>query len=131
MKLSKTLFALLLGGLSTFALAHHSFQATYDMDTIIEIEGKLVQLNFRNPHSSVMVLAPDPEGTMRRWGIEWGGASLLQRQGLTRESFKVGDEVVIRGQPSRTASDYRMRMESIVRSEDGFGWGMEEGQSFD
>lgn len=112
-------------------LAHHSFQASYDMDTIIEIKGTLMQQNFRNPHSSVMVLAPDADGNIQRWGIEWGGASALQRQGLTRESFRVGDEVVVRGQPGRDAGDHRMRMESILRPSDGFGWGFEEGQRVD
>ncbi len=101
------------------------------MDSLIEIRGKLVQMNFRNPHSSVMVMAPDKDGNMQRWGVEWGGASLLMRQGLTRTSFKPGDEVVITGQPSREATDYRMRMESILRSSDGFGWGFDEDQTFD
>lgn len=113
------------------ALAHHSFQASYDMDTIIEIKGTLMQQNFRNPHSSVMVLAPDAAGNMQRWGIEWGGASALQRQGLTRDSFRVGDEVVVRGQPGRDEGDHRLRMESILRPSDGFGWGFEEGQRVD
>jgi len=63
MKLVK--YTAIISGLliSTFAGAHHSFQATYDMDSMIEIKGKLVQMNFRNPHSSVMVMAPDKEGT--------------------------------------------------------------------
>ena len=105
------------------AIAHHSFQATYDMDNMIEIRGTLIQMNFRNPHSSVMVMAPDENGDMQRWGVEWGGASLLLRQGLTRTSFKPGDEVIITGQPAREKTDYRMRMESILRPSDGFGWG--------
>ena len=113
------------------AFAHHSFQATYDMDTMIEIKGKLVQMNFRNPHASVMVMAPDEDGNEQRWGVEWGGATLLMRQGLTRTSFKPGDEVIITGQPSRDRSDYRMRMESILRPADGFGWGFSEDQTFD
>ena len=113
------------------AMAHHSFQATYDMDALIEIRGQLIQMNFRNPHSSVMVMAPDENGEMQRWGVEWGGASLLQRQGLTRTSFRPGDEVIITGQPSRDRSDYRMRMESILRPSDGFGWGFDESETFD
>lgn len=113
------------------AFAHHSFQATYDMDTTIEIRGKLIQMNFRNPHSSVMVLAPDENGVERRWGVEWGGASLLLRQGLTRTSFKPGDEVIIVGQPAREKTDYRMRMESILRPADGFGWGFDTEETFD
>lgn len=123
--------ALLAASLAVPAAAHHSFQASYDMEALIEIQGTLVQLNFRNPHSSVMVMAPDENGVIQRWGIEWGGASLLQRQGLTRDSFKPGDEVVITGQPGRNPGDHRMRMETIVRTSDGFGWGLEEGETFD
>jgi hypothetical protein len=113
------------------AVAHHSFQATYDMDHVIEIKGKLMQMNFRNPHSSVMVMAPDKDGNMQRWGVEWGGASLLMRQGLTRDSFRPGDEVIITGQPSREYTDYRMRMKSIMRPSDGFGWGFDTDQNFE
>jgi hypothetical protein len=131
MKLIKvfSLFACL--SLVPSAFAHHSFQATYDMDSMIEIKGKLMQMNFRNPHASIMVMAPDEDGNMQRWGVEWGGATLLMRQGLTRTSFKPGDEVIITGQPSRDRSDYRMRMESILRPADGFGWGFDEDQTFD
>ena len=131
MKLTKILSLCIGLVLAQAALAHHSFQATYDMDTMIEIRGKLMQMNFRNPHSSVMVVAPDENGEMQRWGVEWGGASLLQRQGLTRTSFKPGDEVIITGQPSRDRTDYRMRMESILRPSDGFGWGFDESETFD
>lgn len=117
--------------LAPVAFAHHSFQASYDMDNVIEIKGKLIQMNFRNPHSSVMVMAPDEDGVMQRWGVEWGGASLLMRQGMTRTSFKPGDEVIITGQPSRDSSDHRMRMQSILRPSDGFGWGFDKEQTFD
>lgn len=117
--------------LAPSASAHHSFQATYDMEALQQIEGTLVQLNFRNPHSSIMIMAPDENGEMQRWGIEWGGASLLIRQGLTRTSFKPGDEVIITGQPARERSDHRLRMQTILRTSDNFGWGTQEGESFE
>lgn len=133
MKTTSQLLAFLLLGTALPAatvLGHHSFQASYDMESLIEIKGTLMQLNFRNPHSSVMVIAPDADGNMQRWGVEWGGASVLMRQGLTRDSFKPGDEVVITGQPGREAGDYRMRMQTIIRTSDGFGWGNNEGEVF-
>jgi Family of unknown function (DUF6152) len=114
----------------TSVQAHHSFSASYDLEKTFEIKGKLVQLNFRNPHSSVMVLAPDANGVEQRWGIEWGGATALQRQGMTRDSFKIGDQVVISGQPSRTPEDHRLRMLTIRRTSDNFGWG-QNGEAFD
>jgi hypothetical protein len=55
--------------------AHHSFAATY-FDNVVTIEGELVQFLFRNPHSFVQVMAPDPQGTTQRWAIEWSGAGV-------------------------------------------------------
>jgi len=115
----------------TTAYAHHSFQASYDTEKIIRIEGTLVGFMLRNPHSHVYVMAPDENGVMQRWGIEWGGASVLTRQGLTRESLKAGDHVIITGNPGRNPGDHRIRMQTLHRPADGFGWGQSEGESFD
>jgi hypothetical protein len=113
------------------AYAHHSFASTYDESKKITVEGKLVQFLFRNPHSFVHVLAPDEDGTMQRWAIEWGGAGQLGGQGVTRETLKPGDKVVITGNPGRNPADHRVRMVSLRRPSDGFGWGQKEGETFD
>ena len=110
--------------------AHHSFQASYDTETTMRIEGKIVSFLLRNPHSHVYVMAPDDNGVMQRWGVEWGGASLLVRQGLTRESLKPNDHVIITGNPGRNPDDHRLRMQSLFRPIDGFGWGQKEGETF-
>ena len=116
--------------LAASAYAHHSFTATYDESREIEIEGTLVQFMFRNPHAWVHVMAPDENGEMVRWGVEWGGAGQLSGQGVTRESLKAGDHVIIRGNPGRNPVDHRIRMRSLLRPSDGFGWGF-EGEDFD
>ena len=109
--------------------AHHSFAATYHEDKTIKIEGKLVQFQFRNPHSFVHVEAPDENGQIQRWAIEWGGAGQLGGQGVTRESLKPGDIVVITGNPGRNAADHRIRMSTLRRPSDGFGWGTRPGET--
>jgi hypothetical protein len=111
--------------------AHHSFAATYFEDKKVKIEGKLITFQFRNPHSFVTVEAPDESGTVQRWGVEWGGAGQLGGQGITRESFKSGDHVIITGNPGRNPDDHRIRMVTIRRTSDGFGWGERPGQTFD
>ena len=90
------------------AYAHHSFASTYDESKKITVEGKLVQFLFRNPHSFVHVMAPDEDGTMQRWAIEWGGAGQLGGQGVTRETLKPGDKVIITGNPGRNPADHRV-----------------------
>ena len=120
----------LIGG-SIQLYAHHSFAATYHEDKTIKIEGKLVQFQFRNPHSFVHVEAPDEQGVMQRWAIEWGGAGALGGQGVTRETLKPGDVVVITGNPGRNSSDHRLRMQTLRRPADGFGWGGRTSETFD
>jgi hypothetical protein len=128
------LIVLLVAGmmlLSVAAYAHHSFAATYFEDKQVKIEGKIIQFLFRNPHSFVHVDAPDESGKMQKWMIEWGGAGLLQGQGVTRDTLKVGDPVVITGNPGRDPADHRLRMVSLKRTTDGFGWGQREGERVD
>ena len=110
--------------------AHHSFTATYNEEKTVKIEGELVQFMFRNPHAWVHVMAPDENGEMQRWGVEWGGAGALTGQGVTRDSLKPGDHVVITGNPGRNPTDHRIRMRTLLRPSDGFGWG-QQGETFD
>jgi hypothetical protein len=105
------------------AWAHHSYGATYNSKKEIKLEGKLVQFVYRNPHSFVHVEAADEGGAMQRWAVEWSGTSQLANSGVTRESLKVGDQVVITARPSRVSTEYRALMLRLVRPSDGFSWG--------
>ena len=102
------------------AYAHHSFAATYITDKEIKIEGDMIQFMFRNPHSFVHVMGPDEKGQMQRWAIEWAAAGQLT--GISRDTLKPGDHVIITGNPGRTVEDHRLRMRSIFRPKDGFKW---------
>ena len=128
----RTVLAVLTFTLTAAALpgrAHHSFAATYDEDRRVRIEGRLVQFLFRNPHSFVHVMAPDEHGQEQRWAVEWGGAGQLAGQGVTRETLKPGDVVAITGNPGRNAGEHRIRMVTLRRSSDGFGWGDRPGET--
>jgi hypothetical protein len=124
--------AALLAALTCAAVqAHHSFTATYFEDRTVEIEGKLMQFMFRNPHSFVHVEAPDENGQLHRWAVEWGGAGQLAGQGVTNQTLRVGDVVSIQGNPGRDPSDHRVRMQYLRRQADGFEWGRNPGETFD
>ena len=128
----KRLLAVVSAGLivTIGAQAHHSFTATYDENAEVRIEGTLVAFHFRNPHASVDILAEDENGNMVRWGIEWGGAGQLSGQGVTSQSLRAGDHVIITGNPARDPNSHRLRMRSLLRPADGYGWGF-EGETFD
>ena len=119
--------AVLLAG--SAAYAHHSFAATYDTGKQVKLEGKLLQFVYRNPHSFVSIQAPDQNGEQQRWAIEWGGSGQLALAGVTRETLKVGDEVVILGHPSRVPGEYRAMMVNLKRPSDGFTWGSRSGEA--
>ena len=103
--------------------AHHSFAATYLEGQTQKIEGKVVQFLFRNPHSFLHVEAPDEKGTVQVWNIEWGGGGVLGRQGVTRDTLKAGDRVIVVGQPGRVPEEHRLRMVNLTRPADGWKWG--------
>jgi Family of unknown function (DUF6152) len=121
--------ALLTAG--TAAYAHHSYGATYDTSREVKLDGKILQFSYRNPHSFVTVQAPDAEGVQQRWAVEWSGTAQLATAGVTRESLKVGDQVVVVGRPSRVPGEFRALMVTLKRPSDGFTWGSRNGEAVD
>ena len=114
---------------SSIAYAHHSFGAVYDGKKTIKLEGKLTQFSFRNPHSFVNMEAPDESGVTQRWALEWGAAGALGGQGVSKETLKVGDHIIITGHPSRVPGEYRVQMQTLKRPSDGLTWGTRPGET--
>lgn len=109
---------------SAQAFAHHSFAATYIENQSVTIEGQLVQFLLRNPHSFVHVMVKEPDGSMVRYVVEWGSPTQLGGQGVTRETLKPGDYVIIKGNPGRNPDDHRVRLLQFRRPKDGWSWGL-------
>jgi hypothetical protein len=128
--LSAALAALIVGvGAGGAAYAHHSFPATYIVGEEVTIEGELVAFMYRNPHAFVHLNVTGKDGKVTRYAVEWGAASVLGQQGVTRATFKPGDHVIITGNPGRNPEDNRLRMRRIERPSDGFKWGF-KGETF-
>ena len=108
--------------------AHHSFAATYEEHKSVTIEGDLVRMLLRNPHSFVRVMVKEKDGSTAAYEVEWDGAAQLNGQGVRIESLKAGDHVVISGNPGRNPADHRVRMISLRRTSDGFGWSLHHGE---
>ncbi len=116
--------------LALTASAHHSLAATY-LDKEVKLDGKILDLLLRNPHSFLQIEAPDEDGVMQRWSLEWRSSGQLGQQGIKRDTLKVGDEVVITMNPSRTAGDHRGALKTLHRKSDGFGWGTNPGETIE
>lgn len=111
--------------------AHHSFPATYLVDEETMIEGTLAAFMYRNPHSFVHVVVKDKNGAEIRYAVEWGAAGALDRMGVARTTFRVGDHVKVWGNPGRNPEDHRLRLRRIERPSDGYRWGFDPNQNFD
>jgi hypothetical protein len=113
------------------AYAHHSLSATYYPEKEVKLEGKIIDFLLRNPHSFLQIEAPDEKGVMQRWSLEWRSSGQLGQAGIKRETLKVGDEVTVTMNPSRTAADHRGALKTLHRKSDGFGWGTNPGETVD
>lgn len=118
------LLALVCGALTlgASASAHHSFAATYLINDEQTVEGTLVAFLYRNPHAFLHLNVTDEQGETVRWAVEWGGATTLTGENVTRDTLKPGDHVVITGNPGRDPQDHRLRLRSIERTSDGWSW---------
>jgi len=115
-----TAAALALG--ASQASAHHSIAATYLEDRMITLEGELAQLIFRHPHSLLHLIVLERDGREVRYAVEWDSADQLEGQGLTKDTLRIGDHVVITGSPARNAKDHRLRMTTLRRPKDNFSY---------
>ena len=83
--------------LPLIASAHHS-RATYYMSTVIELEGELARVAWRNPHVGFSVTVRNDEGKDEPWKIEgWGSIYTLSRTGVVKENFEAGQRVRVAG----------------------------------
>ena len=109
-------------GLGSRTAAHHSFATLYFEDETIELEGQVVEFQYRNPHSWVFVNAPDSFGRMQTYAAEWTGRAGLERSGVTKDTLHAGDRVRVWAAPNRNPSDLRVHLKRIERPRDGWSW---------
>lgn len=106
------------------ALAHHSFAVTYLEKDTIEIEGDVVEFQYKNPHAWVFVQGRERGGLgdEKIFAAEWVSTSQLERNDIDKRWFKPGDTVHIWASPNKNPSDNRVRLKRIERRSDGWKW---------
>ena len=75
--------------------AHHSFSAEFDSSKPITLEGKVVEMEWVNPHSWLVIDVPKPDGTVERWRLEGGSPGVLLRLGWNRNSLPPGTKIKV------------------------------------
>lgn len=82
------------------AHTHHSSVGIYDEENLVEIEGVVTSVRWRNPHPFYTVEVEDGNGGTVAWQVETGSISTLRLRGVDRDFIQVGDRVRLAGQSS-------------------------------
>jgi hypothetical protein len=85
-------------------VAHHAFGAEFDPDAPVRLQGKIVKVEWVNPHAWIHVEIQKPDGTSEVWMVEGGTPNTLLRRGLTRDTLKLGTEVIVDGYQTKDHS---------------------------
>ena len=85
--------------------AHHSWNTVFSEDKPLVLRGTLAKVELVNPHGWIWLDVKGPDGTSTKWGIEGGPPNGLIRNGITKDTLKIGEELVVRGYGSRDGSN--------------------------
>jgi hypothetical protein len=83
--------------------SHHAFGAEFDPNAPIRLQGKVVKLEWVNPHAWIHIEVVK-DGKPEVWMIEGGTPNTLLRRGLKRESLKHGTELIVDGYQTKDHS---------------------------
>ncbi len=84
--------------------AHHAFGAEFDRDAPIRLEGKVVRLEWVNPHTWIHLEIEQEDGTTEIWMVEGGTPNTLLRRGLRRECLAPGTVLIVDGYQTKDHS---------------------------
>src|SRR5690242_19448679 len=77
------------------AAAHHAFGSEFDAQMPVLLKGKIVKIEWVNPHTWIHVEVTKPDGAKEVWMVEGGSPNTLLRRGANKNTFPVGTDIVV------------------------------------
>lgn len=103
---------------SAGAEAHHSIGAVYDGSRQQRLEGVVAEFQFVNPHPFIFITVAGSEAD-ERWRLEMDNRFELQSAGMSADTLKPGDRVVVTGSLGRI-EPRTLYIRQLDRPADGF-----------
>ena len=83
--------------------AHHGNSA-YDMSKMVPMKATVTKFEYSNPHTQVYYDVTDDKGNVEHWVAETTNPAMLNRVGWSRDTLKVGDQVVLFVNPNKVGA---------------------------
>ena len=99
---------------ATPILGHHAFGGEFDPNKPVLLKGPVTKVEWVNPHAWIHLEVTKDDGTKEEWMVEGGTPNTLLRRGVTRESLKVGTQLVIDGYQARDHSLLRANGRNVT-----------------
>jgi hypothetical protein len=103
----------------TPAYAHHSIAGVYDSSRQVTVDGVVSEFHFVNPHPFLIVDVKTDQGR-QQWSLEMDNRSELIDIGMTDQTLKRGDRVIVSGSPIRPPRTQGLYIRKLDRPVDGF-----------
>ena len=84
--------------------AHHAFSAEFDANAPVTLRGPVTRVEWINPHAWIHMETKTKDGKSEVWMVEGGTPNTLLRRGLTRDTLKLGTELVVDGYQTKDHS---------------------------
>jgi hypothetical protein len=126
-----SLTSVILATLAAPLWAHHSFAAEYDSKQPITLTGAVTKVEWMNPHVYFYIDVRDEQtGKITNWAFEMGAPAVIQRNGWTRNSMKIGDIVTVEGTRAKSGLPHgNARSVTLTSTGKKLGAGSSEGQT--
>ena len=85
-------------------LAHHSFQAQFDINKPFTLKGTVTKVEWVNPHVYVHLAVKDDKGAVTNWQFETLGPGRMRAEGMSKQTFGIGKTVTLQGYAARDGS---------------------------
>jgi len=85
-------------------LAHHSFQAEFDISKPMTLKGTVTKVEWVNPHVYLHVAVKDDKGAVANWAFETLGPGRMRAEGMSKQTFGIGKVVTLKGYAARDGS---------------------------